>query len=108
LFSCSTRPELLFKYNGLVQSAVAAVNALENPLAAHWERLLSMEKIFLLSLGEEEAVSAVRQFCDLLSQKKQKQDRDLSFCDLLLLTVFAYSLAEGGQWKDVDDQQLRV
>jgi hypothetical protein len=65
-------------------------------------------QIFLLSLGEEEAVSAVRQFCDLLSQKKQKQDRDLSFCDLLLLTVFAYSLAEGGQWKDVDDQQLRV
>jgi hypothetical protein len=64
-------------------------------------------QIFLLSLGEEEAVSAVRQFCDLLSQKKQKQDRDLSFCDLLLLTVFAYSLAEGGQWKDVDDQQLR-
>lgn len=44
VFPCSCRPKVLAKYSGLVQCAVAAVSALESPHAAHWERILSVEK----------------------------------------------------------------
>ncbi|XP_062507516.1 sec1 family domain-containing protein 2-like [Corticium candelabrum] len=100
----SGRPKIMAKYGGLVQCAVAAISALESSHCAHMERLLSVEKVLLLSLGEEGAVSAVRTLCDLFNQKRQ--DMNLSIEDIILLAVFAYSFAET-KTDDDEDGQLK-
>ncbi|XP_057313042.1 sec1 family domain-containing protein 2-like [Hydractinia symbiolongicarpus] len=82
--------QLLKKYSGVLQCAVALVNALTDTENEHLDELLSAEKVILLDVASGES-DPFSQILRLLSKKDSKR---FSVVDALMFCLFIYSAGD--------------
>ncbi|XP_033643614.1 sec1 family domain-containing protein 2-like [Asterias rubens] len=101
------KPDALRRNTGLLQIASACVEALKHPDQGEWDRALSAEKLFIQAMGEENGTPTLDQILTIL-EKGQTEQLPHSLDIILLLLIFAYSLAGDDSVNfDLDERSLK-
>ncbi|XP_022085168.1 sec1 family domain-containing protein 2-like isoform X2 [Acanthaster planci] len=101
-------PDALRRNLGLLQVVSACVETLTHPCQAEWEGHLGAEKLLLQGMGEEAGAPSLDQILTVL-EKGQTEKMAHSLDTILLLLVFAYSLAGDDSISfDSDERSLKT
>ncbi|XP_040274808.1 sec1 family domain-containing protein 2 [Bufo bufo] len=91
---------LLFKQNkpalenhcGLLQLALAAVQALKHPECSKWDTFLAVERLVLQSTGRSELPTVLNQLYPRVKSHSERGEDDYNIDDVLMLLVYIYSV----------------
>ncbi|XP_013412242.1 sec1 family domain-containing protein 2 [Lingula anatina] len=104
-------PEAIQKHSGLLQVAMATIQAMQKESGSNMEGLLGLEKMLLQSLGDEECVSGLSQVIQVWEREMKKETdqscRLYTIEDILLLLVYVYSLV-GEDAAESEDEERKM
>ncbi|XP_056413994.1 sec1 family domain-containing protein 2 isoform X2 [Hyla sarda] len=91
---------LLFKQNkqalenhcGLLQLALATVQALKHPECSKWDTLLAFERLILQNTGRSELPTVLTQLYPKIKPHNERGEDDYNMEDILILLVYIYSV----------------
>ncbi|XP_066993469.2 sec1 family domain-containing protein 2 isoform X2 [Anabrus simplex] len=99
------KPDALAQSCGLLQQALAVVQALKSPRTAHLDQLLSLEKLLFLNLNSDKNMKNVQEQLRKLIQTRH--ERQLTLRQLLSLLIHVYSLAGTTlKFSETEERQL--
>lgn len=101
--------EALNNHCGLLQIALAAVQALKHPQNAKWDNFLAFERLLVQNIGESEFPSILRELLPIIKTHSSRTDNDYTPEDLLVLLVYIYSIVgEIKPGKELDEAESEV
>ncbi|XP_053314418.1 sec1 family domain-containing protein 2 [Spea bombifrons] len=90
----------LFKENGqaieqhcgVLQLALATVQALKHPQCAKWDSFLAYERLLLQSTGKSELPMVLNQLYPMIKSHNERSNDDYNLEDIIVLLVYIYSV----------------
>ncbi|XP_073439631.1 sec1 family domain-containing protein 2 isoform X2 [Dendrobates tinctorius] len=84
--------QALENHCGLLQLALAAVQALKHPECSKWDTLLAFERLVLQNTGRSELPAVLNQLYPRIKSHNERREDDYNFEDVLVLLVYLYSV----------------
>ncbi|XP_077135886.1 sec1 family domain-containing protein 2 isoform X2 [Ranitomeya variabilis] len=84
--------QALENHCGLLQLALAAVQALKHPECSKWDTLLAFERLVLQNTGRSELPAVLNQLYPRIKSHNERREDDYSIEDMLVLLVYMYSV----------------
>ncbi|XP_053114297.1 sec1 family domain-containing protein 2 [Hemicordylus capensis] len=100
--------EAVENHCGLLQIALATVQALKHPQNTKWDNFLAFERLLVQNIGESTLPSVLNQLLPII-KSRNRTDNDYTPEDLLLLLVYIYSIVgEIKMGKELDEAEEEV
>ncbi|XP_073501599.1 sec1 family domain-containing protein 2 [Phyllobates terribilis] len=84
--------QALENHCGLLQLALAAVQALKHPECSKWDTLLAFERLVLQNTGRSELPAVLNQLYPRIKSHNERREDDYNIEDMLVLLVYMYSV----------------
>ncbi|XP_064650152.1 sec1 family domain-containing protein 2-like [Lineus longissimus] len=97
------------KHSGLLQISNSIIQMLRHSQFARHDAMMSIEKLLLQNIWDEDCPSAASQISLLLDRelKKPKHEREVSIEEVLHLLVFSYGLVEDATYSTKEEDELK-